>query len=121
MSISKRLREIIDTKGMNLTEFSKVTEIPYRTLQNYVSGERPIKIDILTKIYTQTGISLSWLLTGKGEMYERKGTEKVETLGGAIEWLNEWWDGADEKHRHWLEVQMRRCFPEYATWADKEE
>ncbi|MEK8017060.1 MAG: helix-turn-helix transcriptional regulator [Candidatus Parabeggiatoa sp.] len=120
MDIAKRLKKVIVNKNKTLKDFSKEANIPYITLQKYIAGERKPGADALTKIHIQLGISINWLLTGKGEMYEKKGTEKVETLVGTIEWLKEWWDGADEKHRHWLEVQMKRCFPEYAKWADKE-
>ncbi len=120
MSIGQRLREIILIKNKNLKEFSENANIPYTTLQQYLADDRKPGADALIKISTQLHISIDWLLKGQGEMYERKGTKKVETLVGTIEWLNEWWDGADEKHRHWLEVQMKRCFPEYAKWADKE-
>jgi len=121
MGIAQRLKKIISNKNKTLKDFSKESNIPYTTLQKYIAGERKPGADALTKIHTQLGTSTDWLLTGQGEMYERKGTEKVETLGGTIEWLNEWWDGADEKHRNWLEVQMKQCFPEYAQWVDKKQ
>ncbi|HIE02638.1 MAG TPA: XRE family transcriptional regulator [Thiotrichaceae bacterium] len=121
MNINERLKKVILLKNKSLKDFSEYSKIPYITLQQYLSGKRKPPIDFLIKIKTHSNISIDWLLTGQGEMYEKKGTEKVETLVGTIEWLNEWWDGADEKHRHWLEVQMKRCFPEYAQWASKEE
>lgn len=40
MGISKRLRIAIDQAGLKLTEAPKRTGIPYRSLQNYVHGER---------------------------------------------------------------------------------
>jgi len=122
IDINERLKKIIDVQGMNLTEFSKVTEIPYRTLQNYIYGKRPLKIDAIIKICIQTGINLNWLLIGKGEMYEKtiETVENVETSKETIEWLNQWWENADEKHRHWLEVQMKHYFPDYAAWLEEE-
>jgi len=38
-----------------------------------------------------------------------------------LNWLNEWWEKTDEKHRIWLEVQIKRCFPEYAEWLAQQE
>ena len=33
-----------------------------------------------------------------------------------IEWLTQWLENADEKNRIWLEIQMKRCFPEFEQW-----
>jgi transcriptional regulator with XRE-family HTH domain len=124
VDINERLKKIIDVNGMNLTEFSEVTKIPYRTLQNYVYGKRPLKVDALIKICIQTGVNLNWFLIGEGEMYEKKtikNMENVETSEKTIKWLNQWWENADERHKHWLEVQMKYYFPDYAAWlAEKE-
>ncbi|HAI68975.1 MAG TPA: XRE family transcriptional regulator, partial [Gammaproteobacteria bacterium] len=89
MTTQHRLKEIMLANKLNLKEFSEKIKIPYRTLQNYLLGKRTIRMDALTNICIHMGINLNWLATGKGEMYDRKGTEKVKTLGGTIEWLNE--------------------------------
>ena len=122
VDISERLKKVIDAQETNLTEFSKVTNIPYRTLQNYVYGKSPLKVDALIKICIKTSVNLNWLLTGEGEMYEKKTIETVEDVEVSektIEWLNQWWENADKKHKIWLEVQMQRCFPEYADWLEE--
>lgn len=69
MSIKNRLKYIIDCNNLNLKEFSEITNIPYRTLQNYLLGLREPNIDILKKLSTQLGININWLLTGEGEPY----------------------------------------------------
>ncbi|MEK8020761.1 MAG: helix-turn-helix transcriptional regulator [Candidatus Parabeggiatoa sp.] len=120
MTIGERLKKAIKNKGLKLTEFAKQSKVPYRTLQGYIANEIIPGGESLVKIHAELGVSIDWLLTGQKEMYDKKATKNVSTLVGTIEWLNEWWDRADEKHRHWLEVQMKRCFPEYAKWADKE-
>ncbi|HIE02721.1 MAG TPA: XRE family transcriptional regulator [Thiotrichaceae bacterium] len=82
MTIKERLKLVMEHNNLNLKEFSSQCETPYNTLQNYLLGRRKIGIDTITKIHVQLNINTNWLLTGQGEMYERKGTEKVETLGG---------------------------------------
>lgn len=69
MSIKNRLRHIINYYNLNLKEFSEKTNIPYRTLQNYLLGLREPNIDILKKLCTQLGININWLLTGEGDPY----------------------------------------------------
>jgi len=123
MSIGKRLRQAIINKGMNLKEFSKNSKIPYRTLQEYLTDSRMPGGESLIKIDAELSINISWLLTGKGEIYrENKPKEKITTFKSELflNWLNKWWENADEKHRNWLEIQLKRCFPEYAEWLEQQ-
>lgn len=119
--IKNRLRQVMDYKNMNIKGFSETCEIPYDTLQSYLLGRRKIGIETIIKLHVHLNININWLLTGEGEMYEKKTTEDVDTLTKFIEWLNQWWENADEKHRYWLEVQIKHYFPEYAAWLEKEE
>lgn len=68
MSIAARLRSVIDDRGMSIKEASAVVGIPYRTLQNYLLGEREPNAKAMAAIRTHLGISLDWLLTGEGPM-----------------------------------------------------
>lgn len=68
MSIAARLRSVIDDRGMSIREASDVVGIPYRTLQNYLLGEREPNAKAMAAIRTHLGISLDWLLTGEGPM-----------------------------------------------------
>ena len=76
--------------------------------------------DALLKICVHTDANINWLLTGEGKIYREKPIQKEKTTqfesGLFLNWLNEWWGKTDEKHRNWLEVQIKRCFPEYAEW-----
>lgn len=69
MSIGKRLRLAIDASNLKVKGFSELTEIPYRSLQQYLSEDRSPAADVLTKICAQTNIDINWLLTGQGSMY----------------------------------------------------
>lgn len=79
MSIASRLRSVIDDKGMSIKEASEVAGIPYRTLQNYLLGEREPNAKAMAAIRTHLGISLDWLLTGEGSMFLGVSTEPPET------------------------------------------
>ena len=79
MSIATRLRSVIDDKGMSIKEASEVVGIPYRTLQNYLLGEREPNARAMAAIRTHLGISLDWLLTGEGSMFLGVSTERPET------------------------------------------
>jgi transcriptional regulator with XRE-family HTH domain len=116
MSIGKRLKKAIKDTGMKMTDFSKKSGIPYRTIQGHVADINTPSSELIIKICKELHISTDWLLTGQGEMYQIKSDRNKVTSVPVLEWLNKWWEETDEKHQHWLEVQMGKCFPEYAQW-----
>lgn len=65
MSFDKRLRSVIESKGLNLKEAAELCQIPYRTLQNYLLGQREPGAKNLLLIRTHLGISIDWLLSGE--------------------------------------------------------
>lgn len=68
MSISERLKQVIESKNLNIKEFSELSGIPYRSVQNYLRNEREPNVEALTKLQERMGIDINWLLTGKGAM-----------------------------------------------------
>lgn len=60
------MRSAIDYLGLNQKEFCQMYDIPYRTLQNYLSGDREAKAGQLISICSQSGINANWLLFGEG-------------------------------------------------------
>ena len=69
MNTSERLKQVMEVKGFNLKTFSEQTDIPYRTLQNYILTNREPSAESLTKLHSLLGINLNWLMSGKGEMF----------------------------------------------------
>ena len=76
MSTSERLKQVMEVKGFNLKTFSEQTDIPYRTLQNYILTNREPSAESLAKLHSQLGINLNWLMSGNGEMF----TNNTETI-----------------------------------------
>ncbi len=76
MGISERRKLVLKQRGLSIKEVSESCEIPYRTLQNYLRGEREPNAKALAILGTQLGISLDWLLTGSGPM-ARGGTPET--------------------------------------------
>lgn len=68
MGIKDRLRIVIDTLGLKISEASEMSGVPYRSWQNYLSGLREPNAEALTMICTRLGIHADWLLTGEGPM-----------------------------------------------------
>lgn len=85
MSISNRLREVIEYKGLNIKAFAKLLDMPYRTLQNYLLSERDPSAEVLIKISDVLNVDLNWLIRGEGEIFrspvnESKLDEKEKQL-----------------------------------------
>ncbi|MXN89185.1 helix-turn-helix domain-containing protein [Pasteurella canis] len=70
MCISDRLKQILEVKGMSIREFSELTGISYRSAMNYLNEGRDPNVEGLIKIHEALGISITWLLTGKGAMFQ---------------------------------------------------
>lgn len=69
MSISNRLREVMEYKGLNIKAFAELLDMPYRTLQNYLLNERDPSVDILIRVSEILNVDLNWLIRGEGEMF----------------------------------------------------
>ncbi|MEM7067403.1 MAG: helix-turn-helix transcriptional regulator [Pseudomonadota bacterium] len=70
-NFSNRLKYAIHNYAMgaiSYKSFAGLVDIPYRTLQNYLSGDRSPNLDALEK-FANTGLNVHWLVTGKGVPY----------------------------------------------------
>jgi transcriptional regulator with XRE-family HTH domain len=62
----KRLNRIFE--GATMAVVAKRLGIPHATVRNYYHGRLPAP-EVLIKIAATTGVSLNWLLLGRGEMF----------------------------------------------------
>lgn len=70
MCISERLKKAIELKKISsIKEFAEIADLPYRTAQSYLNGDREPNISGLTKICTHLGVNLNWLLLGTGDVF----------------------------------------------------
>lgn len=66
MGVEDRIREAAASKGLSLKDFSDAIGISYRTVQNYVAGERTVGSEFLIAAAERLGVSSTWILTGLG-------------------------------------------------------
>lgn len=69
MDIANRLKLLIKSLGLSYKDFARKTNIPYPTLQHYLTGQRQPNTESMIKICLHTKANLHWLLTGEGEMF----------------------------------------------------
>jgi transcriptional regulator with XRE-family HTH domain len=72
-TLASRLREATKERGMTLRAVGEVSGVPYRSLQNYMSGNQSPGAEPLLKLREALHISIDWLLTGEGSMYYPNG------------------------------------------------
>ena len=75
MSISNRLREVMEYKGLSIKAFAELLDMPYRTLQNYLLNERDPSAEVLIKISDVLNVDLNWLMRGEGGMFRSSTNE----------------------------------------------
>lgn len=78
MSISNRLREVMECKGLNIKAFAELLDVPYRTLQNYLLNERAPSAEVLIKIGNVLNVDLNWLMRGEGSIFYSPELSKKE-------------------------------------------
>ncbi|PJG82324.1 MULTISPECIES: helix-turn-helix domain-containing protein [Pseudomonadota] len=70
MNISKRLNQLIELKQLNIKDFAEQCDIPYRSMYNYVRGEREPNLEALSKISQTFNVDLNWLISWEGEIFK---------------------------------------------------
>lgn len=64
-----RIKEIISSKGLNVSKLAESIGMPQVTVNNYMLGKRKISFEFISAILaTYPDISAEWLLRGHGEM-----------------------------------------------------
>ncbi len=69
LGVSLRLKQFMKDSGLKIKDIQETTDIGYRTVQHYLKGDRNIKNEFLRALNYHHGVSLTWLLTGRGQMY----------------------------------------------------
>ena len=84
MSISERLKQVIEDKNLNIKAFSEISGIPYRSIQNYLRNEREPNVEALIKLKEAMNIDINWLLTGEGKMYRNLPNDELKAKEQAL-------------------------------------
>lgn len=70
MNTSDRVKMLITKQKQTQKKFAEIIGISPARLNNYLAGLSKVPQDILIKISEKYGCSLTWLLTGEGEMFQ---------------------------------------------------
>jgi transcriptional regulator with XRE-family HTH domain len=79
--INERIRAVTDWYaarcGVPLTGFANLVGIPYRSLQNYIRGERQPSANTVRKLVQLAGVDANWLVTGEGQQFRSEHLDKL--------------------------------------------
>lgn len=57
--MSFRLKQVIESNNLNIREFSELSGIPYRSVQNYLCHEREPNVEALAKLKETMNIDIT--------------------------------------------------------------
>lgn len=91
-------------------------------------GRNSIPFEICVQLAEDKGLSLDWILLGRGPQkldvvaepvarYEVSRMEVDPVLSDIQAWIRAWWVKATGEERIWFQVQLNRCFPERVAWG----
>lgn len=107
--IARRIKELREERFQeNEKKCATFLGIKYTTYRDYESG-RSSKVDVLEKIALKFGVSLDWLILGRGAKYVEGGVA-AESPGtyGQLEPMDRFW------------VELGRIFEELKPASDRE-
>lgn len=100
------LKTLIQSLGLSATEFSRAIQVPKSNLSEMISNKRSISKGVMLKIrkkYPQ--VSMSWLITGEGEMFLNRELKTQNDNGAPIASLKECRDRNAELERQVKELK----------------
>jgi len=75
--LAERIRQCADIAGSG-DELARITSIPRRTLEYYLTGKSEPKIGRCVEIAKAVGVDIAWLATGEGEQRLNNGTQVTQ-------------------------------------------
>ncbi len=78
-TINHRLKQIVDHRGVSVTSYAASIGVAKSTLVDAITKGKDIRFSTIEKILdAEPDISVSWLITGKGEMFNAKNDTKID-------------------------------------------
>lgn len=120
-----RLAALLKALDLSQIQLSRSTGISRTAISEYASGRSSPTVLVIEKIAISTGVNLNWLITGEGEMFLSGTTPQAVIPIADIPrenlkaWIDNFWSKASQQEKHWLEIEMKRKFPEFVEFLKK--
>lgn len=83
-SLRSNLKKLLYEKDMTVAQLSRATKIPPQTLNNWLSGQEPRKVDQLKVVSNYFKISLDELLFGESKILASPITEYSDEINAGV-------------------------------------
>lgn len=109
--IAQRLVNLMDSQGLNPTEFSKITGINRSTLEGYIKATSLLKIDSLIAICEKFNISADYILDIEFASIE-KDVPSEHDLSEDQEKIISYYNRLDDENKDYIKGEMIRLYRE---------
>ncbi|MDO9566941.1 MAG: helix-turn-helix transcriptional regulator [Candidatus Desulfaltia sp.] len=127
--IGNNLRKIRQDQGLTLSKLAELLNTSSSYISEIENGKKSLSLNLIMSLSAKFKVNLNWLLTGEGLMYRQ---EKERPSNGIVniadipreqikQWIDDFWNDLDKEKKVWLMVEMKRQFPEFALWLEKNE
>lgn len=80
--VGLRLAQSIAAIGKKPAEIARLLEISPQRLSNYVTGRRPLDVEVALKLSARFGITLDWLYMGDIRTLRYELAQRIGPIGG---------------------------------------
>lgn len=111
----QRLIEFMEHENLKAIDIAKKCGISDRTITNAIYENKELGSVLLRKLHLNYGVSLDWIISGKGGMYlidaVAEASEKYSVthdLSDLIHKLDDWMQYASPEEAIWLKIEILR-------------
>lgn len=119
-----RFQLLLAELNLKPEDIQKDTGVTVRTVTNSIYEKKPLGAKLLREIHAKYGVSIDWLLSGKGQMFAPSADSIRETSGAytsgndprferIINIVRDFMAHADEDEKAWLETQVKLNIAQY--------
>ncbi|AWX99545.1 hypothetical protein A8139_05700 [Marinomonas primoryensis] len=115
-----RFQLFLSEKNINPDQIQRDTGVTVRTITNSIYEGKPLGAKLLREVHAKYGVSIDWLVSGKGQMFvdspdyhlkiSEPSSEYVADdprFNRVIGLVQEFMMNADDDEKTWLETQMK--------------
>ena len=118
--IKNRLSEISSLLNLTLPALAEKMGVPYSSLYKWVAGTSQPSARLYEGLYG-LGVNVNWFISGEGDVMRdaisgNNDSQSADNEIQIVQWVKEYWEGAEPDERIWLDVEMKRCFKDYKAW-----
>jgi transcriptional regulator with XRE-family HTH domain len=89
-SIIQRVREVLVTNALNMSQFANCIKCEQKTVHNYLNGKRKLSLEFVESTIRTFGLDANWLLFGTGSYKQEFKPEDLSSSNDLIDYREKW-------------------------------